>query len=169
MSKLQNMRIVEIPSFRAVSSGAKTLQALFGPQSEFSAWVDTHNALLQQHLFEPSDFLWHENRNVDTSVWALAVRDGVTAEDTAPYELIEFPGGIFLVATCDEKDPDDLNETVDCMMTWIHNSKVFEYGDFPQSGMCNIPNPDGKADSALGISQQQIFLPLKRRAESKSL
>lgn len=165
MSKLQNMRVVEISSFRAVSSGIGTLDELFGPQSKFSAWVDTHKNLLQQHVFEPSDFLWHENRNIETSVWALAVNDNVTAEETAPYEIIDFPGGTFLVATGDESNPDDLNETVDCMMTWINNSDVFEYGDFPQSGMCNMPNPNGKADSLLGISQQQIFLPLKLRAK----
>ena len=165
MSKLQNMRVVDIPGFRAVSSGAQTLDELFGPQSPFSKWVDGHKGLLKQHIFEPVDFLWHENRNIDTSVWALAINDGVTAEDTQPYEIIDFPGGIFLVATGNENDPDDLNETVDCMMNWINNSEVLEYGDFPQSGMCNMPNPDGKIDGLLGISQQQIFLPLKLRAK----
>lgn len=165
MSKLQNMRIVEIPAFRAVSSGVMTLEELFGEESAFSRWVKEHQHLLRHHLFEPSDFLWHENRNVDTSVWALAVNDGVTAEDTSPYGIVDFPGGLFLVATGDEKDPDDLEETVGCMMTWIRNSPVFEYGDFPQSGMCNMPNPDGRADGALGIAQQQIFLPIKVRVQ----
>ncbi len=165
MSKLQNMRIVEIPKSRAVTSGPHTINEIFGPESKFSAWVDNHRSLLKQHIFEPSDFLWHENRDIDASVWVLAIKDGVTAEDTYPYEIIDFPGGIFLVATGDEKDADDLNETVDCMMTWIRNNEVFEYGDFPQSGMCNMPDPDGKADSALGISQQQVFLPLKLRAK----
>lgn len=163
MSKLKNMRLVEIPKFRAVSSGPKTLDELFGPESQFSLWVNSHQHLLKHHIFEPTDFLWHENRNVGTSVWALAIDDNVTAEDTCPYEIIEFPGGMFLVATGDESDPADLEETVGCMMSWIHDSQVFEYGDFPQSGMCNMPDPEGRIDSVLKISQQQIFLPLKRR------
>lgn len=50
------------------------------------------------------------------------------------------------------------------MMTWIENNDVFEYGDFPKSGMCNMPNADGAFDKALGIAQQQIFLPLKFRS-----
>ena len=83
----------------------------------------------------------------------------------APYEIIEFPGGVYLVATADEKDNADINETVDCMMTWIKNSDVFEFGDFPESGMCNMPNPDGVFDTALGIAQQQIYLPLKLRSK----
>jgi len=62
-------------------------------------------------------------------------------------------------------DSDDLNETVDCMFKWINDSDVFEYGDFPKSGMCNMVNPDGAIDKALGIAQQQIYLPLKFRAK----
>jgi hypothetical protein len=70
---------------------------------------------------------------------------------------------MFLVATGDETNKDDLEETVSCMMEWIKNSNVFEYGDFPKSGMCNMPNANGAIDKALGIAQQQIFLPLKFR------
>jgi len=92
-------------------------------------------------------------------------QDDVTAEDVAPYEIIEFPGGMFLVATADENDNDDINETVGCMTDWIKNSGVFEYGDFPKSGMCNMPNVNGAFDAALGIAQQQIFLPIKLRAK----
>ncbi len=168
MSKLQNMRLVEIPKFRAVSSGVKTLGQIFGDGGDgesFNTWVQNHKNLLKEHLFEPQDFLWHENQDINTSVWVLAVRENVTEADTAPYEIIEFPGGMFLVGTGDEKNNDDLEETIGCMFTWINNSEVFEYGDFPKSGMCNMPNPDGIIDQALGISQQQIFLPLKFRAK----
>lgn len=167
MSKLKNMRCIEIPPFRAVSSGEQTLNELFGENGAFQAWQRAHEGLLRRHIFEPCDFLWHEDRDIDRSVWILAVNDGVTQADTAPYRLVDFPGGIFLVATADEADADDLNETVDAMMSWIGDSGVFEYGDFPASGMCNMPDPDGAADKALGIAQQQIFLPLKFRAKGR--
>ena len=161
MSKLQNMRGIEIPSFRAVSSGLKTFDELFGEHG-FLLWVNAHRPLLKTHLYEPCDFVWHEG---DLNIWALAVQDNVMAEDVSPYEIIDFPGGIFLVATGDESDNDDLEETISCMFTWIKNSDVFEYGDFPKSGMCNMPNPDGAFDKALSIAQQQIYLPLKFRAK----
>ena len=163
MSKLKNMRLVEIPRFRAVSSGARTLGEIFLFFCSFSSWADAHSHLLEKHIFEPLDFLWHEDRDIDRSVWILAVRDEVTEEDAAPYEIMEFPGGMFLVATGDENDSADLEETVSGMFDWINSSGVFEYGDFPISGMCNMPNPDGAIDKALGIAQQQIFLPLKFR------
>ena len=116
-----------------------------------------------EHIFEPQDFLWHEECDVNRSIWIFPIKPHVTEADVAPYEIIEFPGGIFLVATGDEADADDLNETVAGMYQWIKDSDIFEYGDFPKSGMCNMPNPDGAADKAMKIAQQQIFLPLKIR------
>lgn len=161
MTKLQNMRAVEIPRFRAVTSGPQTLENLFGGDGSFCGWTKRHQNLFLRHLFEPQDFLWHEDGDVDRSVWILAVEEWVTEKDTAPYRLMEFPGGMFLVATADETDGRDLEETVSGMMEWISRSEVFSYGDFPRSGMCNMPNPDGAIDRALGVAQQQIFLPLK--------
>ena len=67
------------------------------------------------------------------------------------------------MATANENDPTDINETVDGMMDWISGNPVFEYGDFPRSGMCNMPAGDELIDQAMGISQQQIFLPMKYR------
>lgn len=164
MSKLRNMRGIEIKPFRAVSSGEKTLKELFGEES-FSTWVSQQAHLFKDHAYEPVDFLWHEDSEITweqgRNVYILAVKDEVTAKDVAPYELIEFPGGMFLVATGDENDDEDLNETIDCMMQWIEKSEVFEYGDFPKSGMCNMPNAEGAFDQALGIAQQQMYLPLK--------
>lgn len=166
MSILQNMRVIRIPEFRAVSSGSTTFDGLFGPGG-YAEWIDRHRHLIRDLICEPSDFLWHEGPKETwgrgMNVMIHAVKDNVSAEDAAPYELTTFPGGLFLVATANENDPDDLNETVCCMMNWIADSDVFEYGDFPASGMCNMPgNPD--ADRLLGIAQQQIFLPLKLRS-----
>jgi len=168
VSKLHNMRGIEIQKFRAVSSGLKTLNELFG-ENGFVLWVNQHHHLLKQHMYEPTDFLWHEDEKITWesghNIFILAINDDVTATDVAPYEIIEFPGGIFLVATGDENDNDDLEETISCMMTWIKDSDIFEYGDFPKSGMCNMPNPDGAFGKALGIAQQQIYLPLKFRSK----
>ena len=166
MSKLENMRGIEIAPFRAVSSGPQTLEQLFG-EGGFSQWIDTHRALVQHHPYEPVEFLWHEGPKETwghgQNLLIAALRDGVGAAEVAPYALFDFPGGLFLVATADENDPADLEETVSAMMRWIEASPVFEYGDFPASGMCNMPNPDGAFDLSLGIAQQQIYLPLKKR------
>jgi len=162
------MRVIEIPPFRAVSSGQKTFAELFA-EDGFSKWWTAHRHLIKDLIYSPPDFMWHEPNKDGTydrsglNTWILAVKDDVAASDVAPYEIITFPGGMFLVATADENDNDDLNATVAGMFAWINASEVFEYGDFPKSGMCNMPNADGVIDKALGIAQQQIFLPLKFR------
>ena len=161
MSKLKNMRGIEIPKFRAVSSGLKSFEELFG-NNGFCAWEAGNTHVIQPQITDEPGFMWHEG---DKNILIRPVKDGVTEADVAPDEIMEFPGGMFLVATADESDNDDLNETVDCMMNWIKDSGVFEYGDFPKSGMCNMPNVGGAFDTALGIAQQQIFLPLKLRVK----
>lgn len=170
MSKLHNMRGIEIKSFRAVSSGPKTLRQLFG-ENGFQEWVSSHPDLFLEHMYEPTAFLWHEDAHIawesGRNIFVLALKEGVTEADVAPYEILAFPGGMYLVATGDEKDNGDLEETISCMRNWIASSPIFEYGDFPKSGMCNMPNPDGAFDSALGIAQQQIYLPLKFRARQE--
>ena len=87
-------------------------------------------------MYEPCDFLWHTGApstyGRGMNVLIKAVKPGVTASDVAPYELTEFTGGIFLVATADETDPEDIEQTVVGMYKWINGSEVFEYGDFPQ-------------------------------------
>ena len=167
MSKLRNMRGIEIKKFRAVSSGPMTLNELFG-ENGFNSWEQRHRHLFKEHMYEPTAFLWHEDEKITwdsgKNIFIIAIKDDVAQNDVAPYEIVEFPGGMYLVATGDENSSDDLNETIDCMMEWISGSDIFEYGDFPKSGMCKMPNPDGAFDKALGIAQQQIYLPLKFRA-----
>ena len=164
MSRLRNMRVVEIPAFRAVSSGEGTLDEIFGPGG-FDEWVGEHRKLILPSLYEPNNFLWHEENDIDRSVLIYPVCGGVCDADTAPYGIIEFRGGMFLVATADEMDETDINETVSDMYRWIRESNVFIPGDYPVSGMCNMPAGGSEMDRRMGIAQQQIFLPLKYREE----
>lgn len=67
MSRLRNMRIVEIPAFRAVSSGEGTLDEIFSPGG-FDEWIGAHGDLILPSLYEPNNFLWHEDNDIDRSV-----------------------------------------------------------------------------------------------------
>ena len=59
MSKLMNMRGIEIKKFRAVSSGSKTMEGIFGDNG-FWPWVEKHRHLLIEHMYEPVSLLWHD-------------------------------------------------------------------------------------------------------------
>jgi hypothetical protein len=163
MSILKNMRAIEIPKFRAVSSGVRPVNEIFFAEGSFQSWLEEHPHLLRTHIYEGSAFLWHGDGgfNTDKSTFIRAINEDVSETDVAPYEIVEFPGGMFLVATANELDNDDIEETLDCMFNWIDTSDVFERGDLP--GMCNMVNPDGAIDKALGIAQLEIFLSMKFR------
>ena len=167
-SKLQNMRGIEIPKFRAVSSGRKTFEELFN-EGGFQSWLSANEHLIQQQITDEAGFLWFEE---DKPILIRPIKDNVTEAELAPYELYEFPGGLYLVATGDENDRDDLNETIDCMMDWINSHDAFEHGSLSEisamcnlPAMCNMPNVGGAFDTVLGIAQQQVFIPLKLRAK----
>jgi len=165
MSKLQNMRAIEIPKFRAVSSGANTFDNIFG-EGGFGKWIESNKHLVKNLIYASPDFMWHEDNDINKSVWIWAINEDVTEADTVPYEIIEFEGGMWLVATGDENDSADLDETYQGMVKWIENSGVFESDERPgHRGMCHMPNGGGAIDKALGIAQQEIFLPIKLRTK----
>jgi len=161
MSKLKGVRVIEIPPFRAVSSGPDTFGNLFG-EGGFDQWIGAHEQIIKTSVYGHAyDFMWHENDDADQTVWIWAVKDEVTEADCAPYALIEYEGGIFVVATADENDNKDLSETVSGMIKWIEKSGVFERDERPgHRGMGHMVGC-GKVQEALGFAQQEIFLPVK--------
>ena len=52
----------------------------------------------------------------------LAVEDWVTEADTAPYELIEFEGGLYATAVSVAGDDDISGRVYGDIKTWIENS-----------------------------------------------
>jgi hypothetical protein len=157
MSKLGNVRIIDIPKFKAVSSGIDTFDNIFNVNG-FWNWIETHRRLIKNLVYASPDFMWHEEGK---SIWIWAIEDWVTEADTAPYKSIEFEGGIYVVATADENDSTDLDEVVNSMKKWIENSGVFEMDDRPgHRGMGHCIGY-GSVNDAIGMSQQEIFLPVK--------
>ena len=157
MSKLQGVRVIEISKFRAVSSGLATFDKIFA-EGGFDKWMQANRKIVKNMIYDGPDFMWHEDGK---SIWIWAIEDWVTPADTAPYDIIEFEGGMYVVATANEDDPADLNEVVSGMLQWIKNSGVFESDDRPgHRGMCHMVGC-GAIQKALGFAQQEIFLPVK--------
>jgi len=162
MGRLQGVRVIEIPKFRAVSSGLATFDEIFSKNSGFDQWMQANGKIVKKMIYDAPDFMWHEG---DKSIWIWAIEDWVTPADTAPYEIIEFEGGMYVVATANEDDPADLNEVVSGMLQWIENSGVFERDERPgHRGMCHMVGC-GAIQKALGFAQQEIFLPVKFKSE----
>lgn len=162
MSRLNGARVIEMPPFRAVSSGYDTFDRIFAPDG-FNKWIGDHGSMIKQSIYGHAyDFMWHED---DKTVWIWAVEDGVNAADTAPYELLDFEGGMYVVATANEDDSDDLWEVTSTMAKWIADSGVFEDDSRPgHRGMGHMVGC-GAIQKALGFGQQEIFFPVKFRAK----
>ena len=164
MSKLNGVRVIEIPKFRAVTSGSETFDSIFG-EGGFGQWLGSKQNLFKMSLYGHAyDFMWHEEPGKATWIWA--VNDDVTEKDTAPYEIIEYEGGIFVAATADETDNNDINEVVGGMLKWIELSGVFESDERPgHRGMGHCIGCSA-ANKAMGITQQEIFLPVKLKTNN---
>ncbi|MCL2463220.1 MAG: hypothetical protein FWF44_11185 [Defluviitaleaceae bacterium] len=161
MSKLSGVRVVEIPPFKAVTSGPDTFGHIFA-KGGFGDWPGGHGSLIKNIApYESPDFMWHEQDDVNKSVWIWAVYDWVTEADTAPYKLIDYEGGIFVAATADENDGGDINEVVGGMLEWIAAHDCFERDERPGHRGMGHRIGCGRIQQALGMAQQEIFLPVK--------
>lgn len=159
MSKMQNVRIVEIPNHRAVSSGYcehnDALDKLF-------LLLDKHSHILKSSLFTSNIFMWHENGK---TVWVGPLKDEVTEVDAA-FKITDFEGGLYVVSTANEADPDDREEVGRSMRKWIEDNGAFEMDFRPGHVGMGLPNisHDDIIEKALGFMQQEIIYPIKLRS-----
>ena len=155
LKKAPKVRVIQINPFKAFSSGLDTIERVMG---EFQTWQEEHNHLVKKIMYGAPDFLWFEDRKAQ---WIWAVEDWVTKEDTEPYELIEFEGGLYAVATSVDGD-DDINDKV-CggIQKWLKTSG-FESDERPgHRTMCHMVNPTDEIKEVLGYHQMDIYVPIR--------
>ena len=151
--------IIRIQPFRAFSSGRDTLDNVMGT---FQQWQEEHNHLVREMLYGAPDFLWFEEDG--SAEWIWAVKEGVTQEDTAPYDLITFEGGLYASAMSVDGDDDIGGRIYEGIRKWLEESG-FESGERPgHRTMGHMVNPTEEIRQALGYHQMEIFVPIKIRA-----
>ncbi|MCL1952224.1 MAG: MerR family transcriptional regulator [Oscillospiraceae bacterium] len=162
LARTPEVHVVKLPKFRALSSGYDTLENLIAKGGEFDQWLTAHDLLTKPIIFNCADFLWHENGK---SVWIWAIADEVTEADTAPYEIIEFEGGLYAAAVSVDGDDDICGRVYGGIKKWIEASG-FEPDERPgHQSMCNMIYPLDEIKKALGYHQLEIYVPIKVRGE----
>ncbi len=162
MKKIPEVRIVQINPFRALTSGADTFENLMGP---FQQWQEEHPHLIKKMMYGAPDFLWFEEDM--SGVWIWAVEDWVTKEDVAPYEIIEFEGGLYAAAMSVDGDDDINGRVYEGIYKWLENSN-FELDERPgHRTLCHMLNPTDEIKNALGYDQLDIYVPIKVRKKAK--
>ena len=157
LKKAPEVRIVQINPFKAFSSGADTIENVMGP---FQEWQEAHNHLVKKMMYGSPDFLWFEE---DKAVLIWAVEDGVTQADVAPYELVEFEGGLYAAAMSVDGDDDIGNRVHAGILKWIEDSG-FELDERPgHRTMGHMLNPSDEIKEALGYDQMDLYVPIKIR------
>ncbi|MBB2184360.1 MerR family transcriptional regulator [Lachnospiraceae bacterium MD1] len=156
MKKAPEVRVIQINPFKAFTSGLDTMDNVMGC---FQKWQEEHNHLVKKLMYGSPDFLWFEEDM--RAEWIWAVEDWVTESDTAPYELIEFEGGLYATAVSVDGDDDISGRVYGGIKKWIENSG-FELDERPgHRTLCHMLNPTDEVKNALGYHQLDIYVPIK--------
>jgi len=154
MGKLNGLRVMEIPAFRAISSGFGNPDDIFGNNHVDFKFVK------QAPPYDAPDLAWFEG---DEAIWIWAAKDDLTEEDIAPNKFIDFDGGIYVVGVADENEPKDCGDVYTQIMEFIINSENFELNDYPGHRVLFHRIGCDEVQKALGMAQQEIFVPVKIR------
>lgn len=161
IKKAPEVRVIEIPKFRAVTSGHRTFEDIFS-ENGFGKWQEAHRHLIRNLLYASPDFMWGEDGK---TVWDWAIYDWVTEENTAPYHIREVEGGLYAAAISVDGDDDINGRVYQGIKNWIETSG-FESDERPgHQTLCHMPNPTDEIKKGLGYHQLDIFVPIKLRED----
>lgn len=111
LEKMPDIRVVCLPRLTMARSGNSDL-------NEFDRWwsgVDVGSSIF------PRDFMWY-NEKRNCFEWLFAIPDGLS--DTNGYEVFDFPGGLYAVATA--IDGDEINKVNRLIHKWAEENEFFE-------------------------------------------
>lgn len=153
-NKIPDIMIVRIPRFRAVTSGLISFEELFG--GEFEPWQEAHNHLFKPVIFDAADFLCEKDGKVE---WIWALRDDVTKADVSPYEIIEYPGGLYAVAVSVDGDGESNNQVRNKTERWLERTNFVI--DKERGLMGHMIYVDDEIKEGLGYHQMNLYAPIK--------
>lgn len=113
---MQNVRIIKIPELKVVSSGAIT------NMEELEAFDNWWSSIDVKQFITPRDFMWY-NEKREYVEWVFAIPDNY--KDLGGYQYIDFPGGLYAVATSKDTD-EDCNFVREEIRKWVSESSYFE-------------------------------------------
>jgi len=125
---------------------------------EFDKWW-SKIASEEYGIMYPKDFMWY-NEKLGYLEWIYAIP--LNLEDTSEYEVFDFPGGLYAVATAYDEDK-DRDEAYNKIYTWVKNSQHFDVATeendsnyHTRYGMGHVITPQG-----LPIRNQfDIYVPI---------
>lgn len=114
----------------------------------FSEWIGR-----QPKAMFPKDFLWYDGHGF---VWYFIYEEGMDVPEE--YRIVDFPGGLYAVATGKDNDDDSYRAVMEALDAFIAESGFEKDPDRAQLG--NIITPP-EAAAALGYEQMDHYIPVK--------
>lgn len=146
LEKLPDVRIVNLPKVKMARSGDSDLE-------EFDKWWSSIE--VEQSMF-PRDFMWY-NPKLNCFEWLFAIPENLT--DTNGYEVFDFPGGLYAVATAYDEG-EEIGRINRLIHKWIEISD--EYNEQPVENHGEERYDMGHVISPIGSKRPQmdLFIPI---------
>ena len=158
-NKEPDIMIVRIPKFRAATSGLMTFEELFG--GGFGPWQEAHSHLFKSVIFDAPDFLYGKDGKAE---WIWAIKDEVTEADTHPYQIIEYPGGLYAAAVSVDGDGESHDKVRRKTEKWLENTNFIIDSDRLLMG--HMIFVDDEIKKGLGYNQMNLYAPIKLKEEN---
>lgn len=153
LEKKPDIRIVELPACRMVTSGVKQ-----GNNHKRFDKMWGKLDVKRKDRFLPRDFMWWDKEN-NGSVWWYAVEDWVTEEDTSGFKFVDFEGGMYATAIVPDFDYNEALRAYNGIKDWIAKHDSFALDERPgHETMWHVTGPD--ITKLLGYTQAEYFFPI---------
>lgn len=154
--KIPDVMIVRIPKFLALTSQYQNFGELFNEDC-LMFWMGRHRNLEKSVIFDCADFLCR--RKDGKFRWLYSVHECIKEIDTAPYEVIEFEGGLYASAVCIDGDDDSIMKVESKILKWLEKTNFIL--DRERDIMGNMTYNDDEIKKGLGYEQLQRYVPIK--------
>lgn len=159
---MQNVRIVELPKMRVVTSGAITNEEDF---KNFDKWYKESEKNLSSN-FMMLNFRWY-NDELKSMESLYMMPSSNLSTDNCKYKIFDFDFGFYAVSSCIDSKYDDYNDWISTRLEiekWVNDSDCFDiandYNDkHKRYTMFHITSPE-LLYKRKGIYQQDIYVPI---------
>lgn len=151
---MNEIRVIFIPPLKVVSSGP------INTMEELRAFDQWWSAIDMTNYITPRDFMWF-NERINAMEWVVAIPE--THTEFGKYQITNFPGGLYAVATSKDSEEGALN-TQKYIKNWIHGSKAFavstrENDSVERFDMCHVITPKVFKEK-MGYHLSDYFVPI---------
>lgn len=160
--KVPDIMVIRVPAFRAISSGKHAWEELFKPGG-YMMQLWQHQSKFTTVIFDCLDFTLVQGD--DSGEMICAIKEEVQQEDVSPFEILDFPGGLYAMAVSIDEDDESIQKVQDKICQWIEGTN-FELDD-TRCFMFNMPYLDEEntyqkdIEKGLGYRQMQRYLPIR--------